>query len=156
MSSDDLIDLTVDSRNLFPQVIVDEWLPNEEESILFLFQQFQQYPPPPIPLYSTLQSPATVTSRWSPGIWLPSAPQNWTSCPSLHFQGISRCNQEVQISHPFSYSQTLSWWSNHTAYLGFWLLERDKACSWYPETMEGCLNLGQQSLYFTLSHTTLL
>ena len=47
MSSDDLIDLTVDSRNLFPQVIVDEWLPNEEESILFLFQQFQRYPPHP-------------------------------------------------------------------------------------------------------------
>ena len=47
MSSDDLIDLTVDSRSLFPQVIVDEWLPKEEESILFLFQQFQRYPPHP-------------------------------------------------------------------------------------------------------------
>jgi hypothetical protein len=43
----DLIDISVESRDLLPQVIVDEWLLSEEESVLFLFQQFKQYPPYP-------------------------------------------------------------------------------------------------------------
>jgi hypothetical protein len=47
MPPDDPIDLTVDPRDLLPQVIVDEWLPNEQESVLYLFQQFKQYPPFP-------------------------------------------------------------------------------------------------------------
>lgn len=42
-----LIDISVDPRDLLPQVIVDEWLPGEEESVLFLFQQFKRYPPHP-------------------------------------------------------------------------------------------------------------
>ena len=47
MLSDDPIDLTVDPRDLLPRVIIDEWLPSEDESILFLFQQFDRYPPWP-------------------------------------------------------------------------------------------------------------
>lgn len=47
MLPDDPIDLTVDPRDLLLQVIKDEWLPKEQESILFLFQQFNQYPPHP-------------------------------------------------------------------------------------------------------------
>ena len=47
MLSDDPIDLTVDPRDLLPRVIIDEWLPSEDESILFLFQQFDRYPPQP-------------------------------------------------------------------------------------------------------------
>ena len=60
MLSDDPIDLTVDPRDLLPRVIIDEWLPSEDESILFLFQQFDRYPPcpsnyiPPPNLQSTL------------------------------------------------------------------------------------------------------
>ena len=46
MPPDDPIDLTVEPRDLLPQVVVDEWLPSEEESILFLFQ-FDRYPPYP-------------------------------------------------------------------------------------------------------------
>jgi len=34
MPLDDPIDLTVDHKDLLPQVIVDEWLPSEEESVL--------------------------------------------------------------------------------------------------------------------------
>ena len=44
--SDDPIDLTVDPRDLLPRVVVDEWLPGERVSILFLFQ-FDRYPPCP-------------------------------------------------------------------------------------------------------------
>jgi hypothetical protein len=46
MSSDDSdgIDLSVDPKDLLPQVVLDEWLPHEEESILSLFQ-FNKYPP---------------------------------------------------------------------------------------------------------------
>ena len=47
MSSEGPIDLTVDPKDHLPQVILDEWLPSEEESILFLFQHFSQYPPCP-------------------------------------------------------------------------------------------------------------
>ena len=47
MPPDDPLDLTVDHRDRLPQVVVDAWLPSEEESILFLFQQFNQYPPHP-------------------------------------------------------------------------------------------------------------
>ena len=47
MPLDDPIDLTVDPRDLLPQVIRDEWLPNEEESVLYLFQEFNRYPPHP-------------------------------------------------------------------------------------------------------------
>ena len=47
MPPNDLIDLTVDHRDLLPQAIIDEWLPNEDESVLFLFQEFNQYPPHP-------------------------------------------------------------------------------------------------------------
>ena len=41
-----------------PQVIIDEWLPNEDESVLFLFQEFNQYPlhPSHYILPSNLQS----------------------------------------------------------------------------------------------------
>ena len=34
MPPNDLIDLTVDHRDLLPQAIIDEWLPNEDESVL--------------------------------------------------------------------------------------------------------------------------
>jgi hypothetical protein len=46
MSSDDsdVMDLSVDPKDLLPQVVLDEWLPHEEESILSLFQ-FNKYPP---------------------------------------------------------------------------------------------------------------
>lgn len=47
MQSSDPIDLTIDLKDLLPQVIIDEWLPNENESILFLFQGFDRYPPHP-------------------------------------------------------------------------------------------------------------
>jgi len=47
MTPDDPIDLTVDPRDLLPQAIMDEWLPSEEESVLFLFQQLKRYPPHP-------------------------------------------------------------------------------------------------------------
>ena len=47
MPPNDLIDLTVDHRDLLPQAIIDEWLSNEDESVLFLFQEFNQYPPHP-------------------------------------------------------------------------------------------------------------
>ena len=47
MLSSDPIDLTVDPRELLPQAIVDEWLPNEDESVLSLFQKFNKYPPHP-------------------------------------------------------------------------------------------------------------
>ena len=47
MLSDDPVDLTVDPRDLLPQAVADEWLPNEDESILFLFQKFNKYPPHP-------------------------------------------------------------------------------------------------------------
>jgi len=60
MLSDDLIDLTVDPKDLLPQVVVDEWLPGENESVLFIFQQFNRYPPHPslyvLPSNSNLQS----------------------------------------------------------------------------------------------------
>jgi hypothetical protein len=47
MLSDDPIDLTVDPQDLLPRAIVDQWLPGEDKSILYLFQQFDQYPPHP-------------------------------------------------------------------------------------------------------------
>ena len=47
MQSSDPIDLTADLGDLLPQVIIDEWLPNEDRSILFLFQGFNNYPPHP-------------------------------------------------------------------------------------------------------------
>lgn len=47
MPSDDTIDLTVDPRDLLPQVVINEWLPNENKSLLFLFQEFNCYPPHP-------------------------------------------------------------------------------------------------------------
>ena len=58
MLHDDPIDLTVDLRDLLPQVIKDEWLPDEEKSVLYLFQEFNQYPPHPslYVLPSNLQS----------------------------------------------------------------------------------------------------
>ena len=58
MLHDDPIDLTVDPRDNLPQVIKDEWLPDEEESVLYLFQKFNQYPPhqSPYVLPSNLQS----------------------------------------------------------------------------------------------------
>ena len=46
MAHNEVIDLTVDPRGLLPPVVVQEWLPNEHQSILFLFQ-FDRYPPPP-------------------------------------------------------------------------------------------------------------
>lgn len=45
MQQDDLIDLTVNPRDLLPQVIEDKWLPNEEVSVLYLFLKFNHYPP---------------------------------------------------------------------------------------------------------------
>ena len=47
MQHGDPIDLTVDSRDLLPQAIKDELLPSEEESVLYLFQKFNHYPPHP-------------------------------------------------------------------------------------------------------------
>jgi hypothetical protein len=54
----DPIDLTVDTRDLLPQDIIDEWLPGEEKSVLSLLQEFSQYPPHPshYTLPSNLQS----------------------------------------------------------------------------------------------------
>ena len=46
VESDDIIDLTVETRSLLPQIVAEEWLPNENQSILFLFQ-FDKYPPRP-------------------------------------------------------------------------------------------------------------
>ena len=46
MAHNEVIDLTVDPRGLLPPVVVQGWLPNEEQSILFLFQ-FDRYPPRP-------------------------------------------------------------------------------------------------------------
>lgn len=43
----DPIDLTVDPKGLLPHIVVNEWLPNEDQSILFLFQEFNRYPPYP-------------------------------------------------------------------------------------------------------------
>ena len=40
------IDLTVDPENLLPPAVVQEWLPEEQQSILFLFK-FGKYPPRP-------------------------------------------------------------------------------------------------------------
>ena len=40
----DIIGLTVDPKDLSPQTVLDDWLPNEEKSILFLFH-FKKYPP---------------------------------------------------------------------------------------------------------------
>ena len=58
MQHNDLIDLMVDPRDLLPQVIKDEWLPDEAGSVLSLFQKFNWYPPHPSPyiLPSNLQS----------------------------------------------------------------------------------------------------
>jgi hypothetical protein len=58
MQSNDPIDLTVDPRDILPQVIKDEWLPDEAGSVLYLFQGFNWYPPHPSPyvLPSNLQS----------------------------------------------------------------------------------------------------
>ena len=47
MLSNDPIDLTKDLQDLLPQAVIDEWLPPEHKSILFLFQKFKQYPPHP-------------------------------------------------------------------------------------------------------------
>ena len=47
MSAGDVIDLTVDLKNVLPSAVVDKWLPNEDKSIFFLFQEFNQYPPHP-------------------------------------------------------------------------------------------------------------
>jgi len=46
MAQNEPIDLTVDPRGLLPPVVVQEWLPSEHQSILFLFE-FNQYPPRP-------------------------------------------------------------------------------------------------------------
>ena len=46
MAHSDPIDLTVEPKELLPPIVVQEWLPNEEQSILFLFN-FDQYPPQP-------------------------------------------------------------------------------------------------------------
>ena len=46
MADNEPIDLTVDPRGLLPPVVVEDWLPNEQESILFLFK-FNKYPPRP-------------------------------------------------------------------------------------------------------------
>ena len=45
MQQDNPIDLTVDPRDLLPQIIKDELLPSEEGSVLYLFQTFNHYPP---------------------------------------------------------------------------------------------------------------
>jgi hypothetical protein len=45
MQSNDTIDLTLDLKDLLPQPVVDNWLPDKNKSILFLFQGFDQYPP---------------------------------------------------------------------------------------------------------------
>lgn len=47
MASDEPIDLTLDLKDLLPQAVLDGWLPDENKSILFLFQEFNQYPLPP-------------------------------------------------------------------------------------------------------------
>ena len=47
MLSDNPIDLTIDPKDLLLQVVIDEWLPSEDKSILSLFQQFNRYPPSP-------------------------------------------------------------------------------------------------------------
>jgi hypothetical protein len=47
MPPDNIIDLTVDPKGLLPQAIVDNWLPDEDWSILSLFCDFNKYPPNP-------------------------------------------------------------------------------------------------------------
>ena len=47
MSSDDIVDLTVDLKDRLPDVVIKEWLPAEDRSIFFLFQEFNRYPPHP-------------------------------------------------------------------------------------------------------------
>ena len=44
MLSDNPIDLTVEPRDLLPQVVADKWSPSKEESTPSLFQ-FDRYPP---------------------------------------------------------------------------------------------------------------
>src|SRR5882724_10891671 len=60
------IDLTVDLKDLLPQVVINEWLPNESKSILFLFQGFDHYPPHPThyTLPSNFQSVLHQTPIW--------------------------------------------------------------------------------------------
>lgn len=48
MQSQDQVDLTPDLSDLLPKVVIDEWLPDENQSILFLFYGFNNYPPHPI------------------------------------------------------------------------------------------------------------
>lgn len=40
MPPSDPIDLTEEARDFLPKTVVDEWLPNEQKSVLFLFQEF--------------------------------------------------------------------------------------------------------------------
>ena len=47
MSSDDVIDLTVDPKDLLPSVVTNNFLPSEDKSIFHLFQEFHHYPPHP-------------------------------------------------------------------------------------------------------------
>ena len=63
MASDEPIDLIVDPKDLLPQAILDGWLPNENKSILSLFQEFDQYPPPSHYIQPLLQWGAQVQQR---------------------------------------------------------------------------------------------
>jgi len=47
MPPDSPVDLTVGLKDLLPKAVIDDLLPNEDTSILSLFQQFNQYPPHP-------------------------------------------------------------------------------------------------------------
>jgi hypothetical protein len=47
MSSNDPVDLTVDPKDNLPQAVIDNFLPNENKSILYLFQEYNKYPPHP-------------------------------------------------------------------------------------------------------------
>jgi hypothetical protein len=48
MPPSDPIDLTVEVRDLLPEVVKIEWLPDEQKSVLSLFREFIRYPPRPI------------------------------------------------------------------------------------------------------------
>src|SRR5258708_762968 len=47
MLFDDVIDLTVNPKDLLPSLIVNNFLPSEDKSIFHLFQEFHHYPPHP-------------------------------------------------------------------------------------------------------------
>ena len=47
MLFNDPVDLTVDPKDLLPPTVIDIFLPNENRSILYLFQDYDKYSPHP-------------------------------------------------------------------------------------------------------------